>query len=274
MDCLKDTLVLVKGAGDLGSGVAARLFRVGLPVVMTELAQPLALRRKVSFGEAVYEGRVKVEGIVAQRVGDVAAARRVLAEGAIPVIVDPAADSRHALQPAVLVDAVMAKRNTGTALADAPLVVALGPGFLAGADCHAVIETNRGHWLGRVIWKGAAQPDTGVPGAVHGKDSERVLRAPVTGYLQTMASICDRVTTGQLVATVHGHPVLAQIDGVVRGLARDGLAVRDGLKIGDIDPRAEPVYCSTISDKSLAVAGGVLEAILAALCGSRRGLEV
>jgi xanthine dehydrogenase accessory factor len=229
---------------------------------MTELPEPLMVRRSVCLGEAVYDGQAVVEGITALRVETPAGALEVLAGGAIPVLTDPLAACRHELHPAVLVDAIMAKRNTGTTMGDAPLVVALGPGFSAGIDCHAVVETNRGHWLGRVIWQGRAQPDTGVPGEIGGQRSGRVLRAPVDGVIATRAHIGDRVAAGQLMATVDGQEIRAQIDGVLRGLLRPGLSVTSGVKVGDIDPRAEPAHCFTISDKSLAVGGGVVEAIL------------
>ncbi len=256
------TLVLIKGAGDLASGVAARLHRCGFPVVMTELPHPLMVRRTVSFGEAVYEGKVEVEGITARRVDDAPSAVLALGVGAIPVLVDPQAGSLGALRPAVLVDAIMAKQNTGTTLADAPLVIALGPGFAAGHDCHAVIETNRGHCLGRVILEGPAEPDTGRPGNVGGKTFERILRAPVGGAVRGRAEIGERVVEGQIVATVEGVEVQAGTAGVLRGLVRSGSHVRAGEKIGDVDPRAAPEHCYLISDKSLAIAGGVLEAIL------------
>ncbi len=263
MTCIGDILVLVKGAGDLGSGVAARLHRCGFRVVMTEVAAPLMVRRAVCFGEAAYDGETTVEGIVARRVDDVPAAASALAEGVIPLLIDPDAACRAELGPDVLVDAIMAKRNTGTTIADAPFVVALGPGFSAGQDCHAVIETNRGHWLGRVIWQGQAQPDTGTPGEIAGRRAERVLRAPVTGTLAAHAAIGERVAAGQLIASVDGHELRAQLDGVLRGLLHPGLAVAAGVKVGDIDPRAAPEHCFTISDKSQAIGGGVVEAILA-----------
>jgi xanthine dehydrogenase accessory factor len=254
--------VLIRGAGDLASGVAARLHRCGFPVVMTELPQPLMVRRAVCFGEAVYVGEVAVEGISARLAADVREARALLAEGVIPVLVDPGAEHRRALDPQVVVDAIMAKHNTGTAITDAPQVVALGPGFTAGVDCHAVIETNRGHWLGRVIRQGAAQPDTQTPGEVNGRQGDRVLRAPTDGMIYAHAEIGDRIGAGQTVASVGGQPVRAPFAGVLRGIIHPGLCVTAGLKIGDLDPRATPEYCFTISDKSLAVAGGVLEAIL------------
>ncbi len=261
--CFDDTLVLIKGAGDLASGVAARLHWAGFPVVMTELAQPMMVRRTVSFGEAVYEGKCSVEGILACRVESADEARRALAEGKIPVAVDPRAELRRALNAAVLLDAIMAKRNTGTRLADAPLVIGLGPGLRAGQDCHAVVETNRGHWLGRVIWEGEAEPDTGLPGEVAGQRGRRILRAPVSGVFRAGAAIGDVVKTDQVLAWVGEAEVRAGLDGVLRGLIHDGLAVTAGLKIGDIDPRAQRAHCFSISDKSLAVGGGVLEAILA-----------
>ncbi len=267
-------LVLIRGAGDLASGVAARLHRCGFPVVMTELPQPLMVRRTVCFGEAVYEGEVVVEEIVARHVPDVAAARAALADRSIPILVDSLAACRAELAPRVLVDGVMAKCNTGaarTTRADAPLVIGLGPGFTAGADCHAVIETQRGHWLGRVYWQGSALPDTGVPGEIGGATTaSRILRAPAGGLLAAHAEIGDAVALGQLVATIAGVGVRAGCAGVLRGLIRPGAHVTAGLKIGDIDPRGERDHCFTLSDKSLAVGGGVLEAILAGMVNAER----
>jgi xanthine dehydrogenase accessory factor len=255
-------LVLIKGAGDLASGVALRLHRCGIRLAMTEVARPLMVRRTVSFGEAVYEGYTQVEGVVAARAENPWQALQVIHSGKIPVLVDPEAGCLPVLRPAVLVDAIMAKRNIGTHSGDAPLVVALGPGFIAGADCHAVIETNRGHSLGRVITAGSAEPDTGLPGEIGGKSSERLLRAPTSGAVQALAAIGDRVAEGQVVARVHGQPVTAGTAGVLRGMIRSGIEVAAGVKIGDVDPRAEVSHCFQVSDKSLAIAGGVLEAIL------------
>jgi xanthine dehydrogenase accessory factor len=261
---ISDTLVLIRGAGDLASGVAARLHRCRFPVVMTELPQPLVVRRTVAFAEAVYEGEIEIEEIRACRVEDVAAARRALSRRVIPVLVDPEAACRAELAPTVLVDGIMAKVNTGTKITDAPLVIALGPGFTPGVDCHVVIETNRGHRLGRAIYNGCAEPDTGEPGLVGGKTSERILRAPVTGVVEGKVAIGDRVAEGQLVAMVGDQEIRAGTAGVVRGLVRAGTRIPRGVKIGDVDPRAEPSHCYQISEKSLAIAGGVLEAILAA----------
>jgi xanthine dehydrogenase accessory factor len=245
--------------------VAARLYRCGFPVVMTELPNPLMVRRTVAFGVAVYEGEVIVEGIRARRADDVAAARSVLATGALPVLIDPETRCLTELAPAVLVDAVMAKTNTGTRLTDAPLVIALGPGFTAGVDCHAVVETNRGHRLGRAIYDGSAEPDTREPGLVGGMTHQRILRAPITGVVTSRAAIGDQVVAGQVVAVVGGYDVHAGTTGVLRGMVRDGTVVSVRTKIGDVDPRATVAHCYEISEKALAIAGGVLEAILAAM---------
>jgi xanthine dehydrogenase accessory factor len=259
---LEGIWVVVKGAGDLATGVIHRLRRVGMQVIATELPQPLVIRRTVAFASAVYEGHWEVEGMVARRVADEAAMRRVLAAGEVPVWVDPRAEIVGWLRPDAVVDAVMAKRNTGTALAHAPAVVALGPGFVAGRDCHVVIETNRGHDLGRILFRGQTQADTGTPGLVGGEAARRVVRAPVDGLFVGRRQIGDAVRAGEPVAEVSGQPVLARIDGVLRGLLHDGLAVRAGLKVGDVDPRAVAAHCTTISDKSRAIGGSALEAIL------------
>jgi xanthine dehydrogenase accessory factor len=263
-------LVLIKGAGDLASGVGLRLHRAGFPVVMTETAQPLAVRRRVAFAQAVFDSACAVEEAIA-RLCTVEEVSAVLASGAIPVLVDPRTHSRIPLHPPVLVDAIMAKRNTGTSLNDASFVVALGPGFTVGLDCHAIIETNRGHDLGRVLWHGSAEPDTGTPGELPGigGKASRVLRAPVAGYVEARVEIGDRVRGGQLLAGVRSPDgaageVTAPFDGVLRGLVHHSIAVTQGMKIGDVDPRAERRHCFTVSDKSLAIGGGVLEAILAA----------
>ena len=256
-------LVLIKGAGDLASGAAYRLKRSGFPLIMTELPTPLMVRRAVCFGEAVYSGQVTVEGITARRVERVAEAEGLAYTDVIPVLVAPQPEIVPTLKPQVLVDAIMAKVNTGTAIHDAPLVIALGPGFTAGQECHAVIETNRGHWLGRVIDAGQTEPDTGQPGAVKGQLADRVLRAPAEGHVIAVANLGDRLQAGQLIATVAGHEVRAPFAGVLRGLVHSQVPLTKGFKIGDLDPRGVARHCFTISDKSLAVGGGVLEAILA-----------
>jgi xanthine dehydrogenase accessory factor len=259
---LEDILVVVKGGGDLATGVAHRLHRAGMKVVITELDQPTVIRRAVAFASAVFGGEVAVEGVVARRVEDAAQALALLPEGIVPVLVDPQAAVVRELKPDVVVDAIIAKRNTGTKITDAPVVVALGPGFTAGLDAHAVIETNRGHDLGRVILVGQAAPDTGIPGPVMGYASERVVRAPGKGVFQEVKAIGDRVEVGDVVAHAGDQPVLAPISGVLRGLLADGLLVKEGMKVGDVDPRGVREHCFTISDKARALGGSVLEAIL------------
>jgi len=257
-------LVLIKGAGDLASGVAYRLFRCGFPVLMTETAQPLVVRRGVAFAQAVYDGQVTVQEVTARRVEDVQSVPETLGQHIIPVLVDPQAHCRAILQPVVLVDAIMAKSNKGTSIADAPLVIALGPGFTAGEDCHVVVETCRGHDLGRLLWTGSAAPDTGVPGIVDGQSSRRVLRAPCPGRLLPRHTIGDLVQAGEVVATVQGSEVRAPFNGVLRGLIHESVGLSTGMKIGDVDPRAVREHCFSISDKALAIGGGVLEAMLSA----------
>lgn len=261
---------LIKGAGDLATGVALRLSRSGFAVVMTEIARPTVVRRTVAFAEAVYEGRAVVEGAEGIKVDDPGAIEAVLRRGAIPVLVDPEAAALGEVKPSLLVDAIMAKRNLGTSISDAPAVVALGPGFVAGRDAHAVIETNRGHTLGRVITCGEALPDTGIPGRVGGHTAERLLRAPAAGVFQSSLHIGDSVVAGQIVGHVGDAPVCSRLDGVLRGLLRPGLEVTAGVKLGDVDPRAAREHCFSVSDKALAVAGGVLEAACALLGGVRR----
>lgn len=259
----RETLILLKGAGDLGTGVAYRLHRAGFPVAITELAQPLVVRRTVAFASAVYDDAITVENVTARRAKSFDDARRLLADGIIPVLVDPETRAREFFKPQVLIDAIMAKRNTGTRIDDAPLVIALGPGFTPGIDCHAVIETNRGHNLGRVWRARPAEANTSVPGEIGGKGSERVLRAPNDGNIESVKKIGDWVIAGGVVAHVGDAIVRAPFDGILRGLVHDGLRVKAGMKIGDVDPRAEREHCFTISDKALAIGGGVLEAVLA-----------
>jgi xanthine dehydrogenase accessory factor len=263
---LMSVLVLILGAGDLASGVALRLYRAGLRVVMTELPQPLSVRRLVSFAEAVYTGEVSIEGVSARRVtdpSDTLRILRILSQSQVPVLVDPEASSVTTLHPAIVVDARMNKLPIQTGKYSAGLVIGLGPGFIAGENCHAVVETNRGHFLGRVLWQGQAEPDTGVPDTVMGKGRERVLRAPADGILTARVDIGDLVKAGSVIANVEGRQVIAPFDGVLRGLIHPGLAVKEGMKIGDLDPRGDQRLCILASDKSLAVGGGVLEAILA-----------
>lgn len=270
---ITETLVLVKGGGDLATGVAHRLHRAGFPVVITEIENPTMVRRTVSFAECLYADEWRVEGVISARAdGKIPAekaqnARAILEAGSIPVMVDPQAEVIVHLRPAVVVDAILAKRNLGTRIDDAEVVVGLGPGFTAGVDCHAVVETSRGHDLGRVILEGAAKPNTGVPGPIGGYTTERLLRSPKAGLFTSIAKIGDAVRAGEAVARVDDAGVTSAIDGVLRGLLRDGIEVSAGFKVGDVDPRAEPAHCHTISDKSRAIGGGALEAIMMFLFG-------
>ena len=259
-----DLLIVVRGGGDLATGVVYRLVKAGFPVIVTELARPVAIRRAVAFASAIFDGQITVEGMTARRVESVAEARHRLASGEVPVLADEEGASLAVVRPAILVDARMAKRNLGTTLGDAPLVIALGPGFEAGRDCHAVIETNRGHNLGRVIWHGAAEPNTGTPGSVQGHMADRVLRAPADGFVVPYAAIGDSLRAGDMIASMGDQPVYAPFDGALRGLIHPSVQVTRGLKIGDLDPRGARDHCFTISDKALAIGGGALEAILSA----------
>jgi xanthine dehydrogenase accessory factor len=258
-------LTYIRGGGDLATGVAYRLHRAGFPVAVLELAQPRVIRRAVAFASAVYESEIEVEGVTARRVSGPEEAAALARWGLVAVLVDPDGAAVQSKMPSVLVDGRMLKENPGdTYITQAPLVIALGPGYTAGVDCHAVVETKRGHDLGRVIWEGRAEPNTGVPGRVGTFQAERVLRAPADGAVQSRAHIGDVVRAGQTVASVDDAPVPTPFDGVLRGLTYDGVVVRAGTKIGDVDPRGVRRHCFTISDKALAVGGGVLEAVLAA----------
>jgi xanthine dehydrogenase accessory factor len=265
-------LILIRGGGDLATGVAYRLHKAGFPIIVTELPNPLVVRRRVALASAVLEGEVLIEDLRGVRVESLDQALELAPTGLIPILVSPQLPAALFDSPLVtrhssliLVDARMAKRNIDTRLDQADLVIALGPGFTAGIDCHAVIETNRGHRLGRVIWQGEAEPNTGTPGIVAGKGAERVLRAPVEGVPSWVKDIGDRVKKGETVGTIDGQPVKAPFDGVLRGLIARGTHVRSGLKIGDVDPRIDFEACFTISDKALAIGGGVLEAVMSDL---------
>jgi xanthine dehydrogenase accessory factor len=261
-------IVMVLGGGDLASGVAWRLRRAGLNICITELPQPLAVRRLVSFAEAVTSGSIAVEGVTARRAEDLHQAQGIMERGEIPVLVDPTVNIvrnsglRSQYPRVVLVDGRMTKKPPEVGLDTADLIVGLGPGFVAGKNCHAVVETNRGPGMGRVLWQGSAEADTGVPEAVAQRRLDRVLRAPVEGFVQPFVEIGAHLESGQLIAEIAGVPLLAPFQGVLRGLISPQARVWPGLKIGDIDPRDDPRLCWQISDKALAVGGGVLEAIL------------
>lgn len=267
MAMMRGELVLVRGAGDLATGCILRLVRAGFRVAALEAAQPSAIRRTVCLSEAVYEGRAEVEGIAAVRVESLDELASALAQpGPVPVLVDPQCAALERLRPVALVDAIIAKRNLGTRLAMAPVVVALGPGFEAGVDAHAVVETNRGHDLGRVLLAGRAEPDTGTPGLIAGMGQERVLHSPVHGIAENLRRIGDRVQAGEPVLRIAGPDgeadLAASIDGTLRGLIRPGFPVHARMKVADVDPRCRLEHCFSVSDKARAIAGGVLEAIL------------
>ena len=254
--------VLIRGAGDIASGIALRLYRSGMAVIMTDLPQPTAIRRTVCFSQAIVNGETAVEDVTAVRAASSAHAEEILEEGKIPVLVDAEAACCADLHPDVLVDAILAKRNLGTAIGDAPIVIGIGPGFTAGVDCRAVVETMRGHTLGRAIYEGTAMANTAVPGLIGGYAGERVLRAPADGIFHQILPIGAQVKAGDIAGQVDGKDMVCTIDGVLRGILADGVSVHKGMKAGDVDPRGKVEYCYTASDKALSVGGGVLEAIL------------
>jgi xanthine dehydrogenase accessory factor len=259
------SLILIRGGGDLASGVALRLIHAGLRIVITELPQPLAVRRTVAFAEAIYSGEVTIEGITGRAIKDPTDTLRilnVLGKQQIPVLEDPRCTSAQFLHPTVIVDARMTKRSPEPIGYEPLLYIGLGPGFSAGQNCQVVVETQRGHTLGRVYWQGGCEPDTGKPDPVQGRQGERVLRAPADGEFVAHVQLCEHIDAGGLIAEVAGKPIVAAFDGILRGLLHPGLPVTTGLKVGDLDPRDNPAICSLVSDKALAVGGGVLEAIL------------
>lgn len=252
----------IKGAGDIASGIACRLYRSGFKIVMTDTAVPTTVRRTAAFSPAVYNAEAQVEGICALLCKDISEINNAFLQNKIAVIVDENAEIFNKLKPTAIIDAILAKKNLGTNINQAPCVVGIGPGFCAGADCHAVVETQRGHNLGRVIYKGCAAENTGIPGSIGGYTLERLLRAGADGIFEPLCQIGDSVKAGQPVAKCAEEPLCSQIDGVVRGLLQKGVVVHKGMKCGDVDPRCKIEHCYTVSDKASAVGGGVLEAIL------------
>ena len=260
-------LIIVRGGGDLATGTIYKLKKSGFRVLILEVSAPSAIRRNVAFCEAVYQGSQTVEDMTCHLAASLEQAEKLLGEGKLVILVDPLGETIPKLKPLAVVDAILAKKNLGTNRNMAPVTVALGPGFEAGRDVDAVIETKRGHNLGRVLWEGTAAPNTGIPGVIGGYGKERVIHSPASGILRNVKCITDRVTKGQVIAVVETEEGLvsveATLDGILRGLIRDGYPVREGFKIADIDPRADEYNnCFTISDKARCIAGGVLEAFL------------
>ena len=268
-------LIIVRGAGDISSGTIHRLARAGFAVLALEVARPSAIRRRVAFSEAVYDGAATVEGVTAVRIAGIQEIDEVLARGDVPLLTDPAGESIRRLRPAAVVDAILAKRNLGTTMDMALLTVALGPGFAAGRDVHYVIETMRGHDLGRIIAEGSAAPNTGVPGVIGGYGAERVIHAPAAGVFRMrrdIGSVVDKDEIIGIIVSGDGEvPVRTQIAGILRGVIRDGYPVTKGFKLADVDPRLEQLKnCTTISDKARCIAGSVLELVSASANKQRR----
>ena len=262
-----ENLIIVRGGGDLATGTIYKLHQCGFPVLVLETPNPSAIRRNVAFSEAVYQGTQTVEGLICTLASSAAEAEEWLKRGKLTMLVDPAGTAIDYFTPLAVVDAILAKKNLGTCRDMAPITVALGPGFTAGADVDAVVETKRGHNLGRVLYSGAAAPNTGIPGIIGGYGKERVIHSPAAGILRNAAKITDTVEKGQVIAYVETEngkiSVYATLTGLLRGLIRDGYPVSQGFKIADIDPRLDEYNnCFTISDKARCIAGGVLEAIL------------
>lgn len=262
---LDNILIVIRGGGDLASGMAVRLFRAGFSVMILEVDHPTVIRLPVSFARAVYEGKAIVEEIEAVLIPSWEKAKDTIKQGKIPVLIDPKGSCIKKLSPTVLVDAILAKRNLGIKIDQVPLVIGLGPGFTAGKDVEVVIETERGHNLGRVIYQGQAAPDTGIPGEVGGESKRRLLRAPAEGKIIPFHKIGDLLKEGEVIAEVERIPLKAEISGVLRGLIYPQSWVTKGMKIGDIDPRGIKEYCFTVSDKARSIGGAVLEAICAYL---------
>ncbi|MDI6706582.1 MAG: selenium-dependent molybdenum cofactor biosynthesis protein YqeB [Bacillota bacterium] len=254
--------VLVRGAGDIATGIGHRLYKSGFEVFMTEIERPECVRRKVAFSEAVYDGEAEVEGVKSLLAKSPAEAIKISGKGFIPVLIDAGTKSIPVINPLVVVDAIIAKKNLGTSMGLAPIVIGIGPGFFAGADCHAVIETCRGNSLGRVVLNGKALENTGIPGEILGFSRERVIYASASGVVNLIHDIGDMVKEGEPVARIRNTVINSPIGGVLRGIIRDGFSVAEGMKIGDIDPSGIVENCFGISDKARAVGGGVLEAIL------------
>ena len=256
-----DKLVVIRGGGDLATGVAQKFWRSGFKLLVLEIEQPTAIRRSVTLCEAVYTGYTAVEDVTGKHISATSEINACLESGSIPVLIDPDGACIAHLQPALVIDAILAKRNQGTHRAMASITIGLGPGFCAGEDVDVVIETMRGHDLGRLIVSGSALPDTGIPGEIGGKSAQRVLHAPVAGKVSPIRRIGDIVGEGEALCEIAGEVIRAPFTGLLRGLIRDGLSVSPGMKIADIDPRTD-VDWHTISDKARCIGGAALEAFL------------
>lgn len=262
--------VIIRGSGDIATGIAVRLYNCGYQVIMTDIARPTMIRCSVAFGQCLFDGVQNVEGITACHAKDYAKIEPILAKGQIPVLVDPNLSVLKHIQANYLVDAILAKTNLGFHKDLAPITIALGPGFEAGIDCDAVIETNRGHYLGRVIYQGKTQANTGVPGNIAGFTYERVIRSPCAGVVTAKAELGDIVNEGDCIATVGSTAVYAPLSGMLRGMINDNIEVVSEFKIADIDPRGEKADHLTVSDKARAIGGSVLEAMLHLSLGYER----
>lgn len=255
-------LVLMRGGGDIASGAVYRLRRAGYPIVISEIAIPTMIRREVCYGNAVHRGEMILERFVARHVS-LNEVKDTLAQEIIPVVTSSYEELLDTLKPEIVVDAILSKKNLGTKRDDAELVIGVGPGFTAGEDVDVVIETMRGHSLGRCIYDGPAQPNTGIPGNVGGYTHERVIHSPKAGLFTAKRHIGDSVQANEVIGYVDEEPVRAKITGILRGILKSGLIVSDHFKLADVDARCEESHCYSISDKSLAVGGGVLEAVTA-----------
>lgn len=259
---MDNKLVIIRGGGDIASGIIHRLYKSGFKVIILEIDKPTVIRRTVSYAQAVYDNEVIIEGVKAVKINSVDEIEKVINENNIPLLIDRYGDLISQIKPFVVVDAILAKRNLGTKINFAPIVIGVGPGFEAGKDVHAVIESNRGHNLGRVILNGSAEANTGIPGNIAGYSVERVIRSPKKGVIKHKSKIGDVVSKGEVIGYVDDTEILSPLDGVLRGLIQDGIYVEANFKIGDVDPRGIVDYCFTISEKARAIGGAALQAIL------------
>lgn len=255
-------IVVIRGGGDIATGIGHRLYKAGFKIIIFEKSQPLAIRRTVSFCEAIYRKEIIVEGVKAVCCNDVDSSLKAINEGNIPILIDPLGESIHKIKPIAVVDSILAKRNLGTNKSMAPITIGIGPGFTAGDDVDLVVESNRGHTLGKVIYKGAAEENTGIPGNIMGFNEERIIHAVASGNIIWNYRIGDLIEKDQVVGSISGLEIKAAMSGLIRGLIKEGMYVEKGLKVGDIDPRGESVDPMTISDKARAIGGGVLEGIM------------